>query len=98
MRIEYKSKQLQRICEDVGAAVQKYGVRMAELIHQRIDQLNATDSVEMLLQYRIGRCHRLTGDRAGQYSMDLVHPYRLVFEQKDSITITVKILEVVDYH
>lgn len=25
------------------------------------------------------RCHELTGDRAGQLSIDLDHPYRLVF-------------------
>jgi hypothetical protein len=26
------------------------------------------------------RCHELKGDRAGQLSVDLVHPYRLIFE------------------
>ncbi len=27
-----------------------------------------------------GRCHELTGDRARQLSIDLDHPYRLIFE------------------
>lgn len=26
-----------------------------------------------------GRCHELKGNRVGQLSIDLVHPYRLVF-------------------
>ena len=26
-----------------------------------------------------GRCHELTGDRAGQLALDLDHPYRLIF-------------------
>jgi proteic killer suppression protein len=26
-----------------------------------------------------GRCHELVGDRAGQLSLDLVHPQRLIF-------------------
>ncbi|MBW4578676.1 MAG: hypothetical protein KME42_03765 [Tildeniella nuda ZEHNDER 1965/U140] len=26
-----------------------------------------------------GRCHELTGDQAGQLSLDLDHPYRLLF-------------------
>ena len=27
-----------------------------------------------------GRCHELIGDRGGQLSLDLDHPYRLIFE------------------
>jgi proteic killer suppression protein len=30
-----------------------------------------------------GRCHELTGNRAGTLSLDLVHPYRLIFEPAD---------------
>jgi proteic killer suppression protein len=26
------------------------------------------------------RCHELVGDRAGQFSLDLNHPYRLIIE------------------
>ena len=28
----------------------------------------------------MGRCHQLRGNRAGQLSLDLDHPYRLIFE------------------
>jgi proteic killer suppression protein len=27
-----------------------------------------------------GRCHEVVGNRAGQLSLDLDHPYRLIFE------------------
>ena len=50
--------------------------------NQRIDEIKAALSVEMLLQFKIGRCHKLKGNRKDQYAMDLVHPYRLVFEKK----------------
>lgn len=30
-----------------------------------------------------GRCHELKGERAGQLSVDLVHPHRLVFVPSD---------------
>lgn len=33
-----------------------------------------------MIQFRIGRCHPLHNNRKGQYAVDLVHPYRLVFE------------------
>lgn len=71
---------------------------MAEVIHLRIDQISAVDSVECLLQYRIGRCHLLTGDRRNQYAVDLIHPYRLIFKKVEIENQCVCILEIVDYH
>ena len=67
-------------------------------IHQRIDEISAADTVEEMIRFRIGRCHPLTENRKGEYAVDLVHPYRLVFTQRgDKIQIAV-IQEIVDYH
>lgn len=71
---------------------------MAELIHQRIDQIRAADSVEQMIQFRIGRCHQLSQDRQGQYAVDLVHSQRLVFEKKGNEIQIANIIEIVDYH
>lgn len=71
---------------------------MAELIHLRIDQLNATETVEEMINFSIGRCHQLNGNREGQYALDLVHPYRLIFVKIDDQIQIVKIIEIVDYH
>ncbi len=71
---------------------------MANKIQQRIDEIRASDTVEMMIQYRIGRCHPLMNNRKGQFAMDLVHPYRLVFEKHGDRIQIVKILEIVDYH
>lgn len=71
---------------------------MAELIHLRIDQLNATETVEEMINFSIGRCHQLNGNREGQYVLDLVHPYRLIFVKIDDQIQIVKIIEIVDYH
>ncbi len=96
--IHYKTKKLRKICENAEAAVKTYGLQMAAKIHQRIDEISSADSVEELVQYRIGRCHPLTGKREGQYAMDLTHPYRLVFTEEDDFTVSVRIEEIVDYH
>lgn len=58
-----------------------------------------------------GRLHELTGDRKGQFAMDLLHPYRLIFEPTENppplkddggldwLQITaVTIVEIADYH
>jgi hypothetical protein len=47
---------------------------------------------------RLGRCHPLYGDRLGQYAMDLIHPYRLIFTQYGNTVDIVEIQEIVDYH
>ena len=71
---------------------------MAELIHLRIDQLNSAETVEEMINFSIGRCHQLNGNREGQYALDLVHPYRLIFVKIDDQIQIVKIIEIVDYH
>ncbi len=71
---------------------------MTEKIHMRIDQIASADTIEMMIQYNIGRCHSLTNNRKGQYAMDLVHPYRLVFEKQGEEIQIAHILEIVDYH
>jgi len=47
---------------------------MADKIHQRIDEICAVDTVEIMIQFHIGRCHALKQNRKGQYALDLVHP------------------------
>ena len=98
LRVTYKSDSLERTCTMYSVAKRKYGERMANLIHQRVDELNAALSVEMLVQYSIGRCHPLDGDRKGEYAMDLVHPYRLIFEHRKTEIYLVRIIDIEDYH
>lgn len=98
IEIEYRTGKLRKVCTDAEFATKEYGSEMAEKIHQRIDELSAATSVEMLVQFGIGRCHPLSQNRKGQYAMDLTHPYRLVFKKIDRNRIAVEILEIVDYH
>lgn len=98
MEVTYKSQKLEKCCTDARVAEKTYGREMAAKIHQRIDEISAADNVEMLVQNRLGRCHALTQNRKGQYAMDLVHPYRLVFEKKGNEIQIANILEIVDYH
>lgn len=72
--------------------------RWQKKIHQRIDEIEAAPNVEVMIQFGIGRCHRLKGKRKNQYAVDLVHPYRLVFEKKGKEIQIANIMEIVDYH
>ena len=64
----------------------------------RIDEISAADTVEMMIKFHIGRCHSLINNCKGQYAVDLIHPYRLVFEKYSDIIQIAYIVEIVDYH
>lgn len=98
MDITYRNKKIEKICTDARTAERTYGKEMSEKIHQRIDEITAADTVEMMIQFHIGRCHSLTQNRKGQYAVDLVHPYRLVFEKNGNEIQIANVLEIVDYH
>lgn len=103
MKILFRTKKLEKNCTDARLTRKFYG-ESAELIHQRISEIKAADTVEELVKYRIGRCHSLYDEnnkrrtRINQYAMDLKHPYRLVFEKiGDEIQIA-NIVSIEDYH
>ena len=98
MEVQYKNNRIRKVCTNANAARKEYGSTMAEKIHMRIDQIAAADSVEELVLYHIGRCHQLQGDRCGQYAMDLVQPYRMIFLQIGKDIQVAEIQEIVDYH
>jgi proteic killer suppression protein len=94
----YKNNKIMKVCTDTKVAEKTYGTKMAEKIDMRIGEISAADTVEMMIQFHIGRCHPLTQNRKGQYAVDLVHPYRLVFEKNGNEIQIANILEIVDYH
>lgn len=98
MKITYKNNKIKKVCTNVSEAEKRHGIEMAEKIMLRIDQISAALSVEMMIQFRIGRCHQLKGNRKNQFAVDLVHPYRLVFEKKGTEIQIANIIEIIDYH
>ena len=98
MKIEYKTKKMEKICTIASEAQKAYGVKMMYKIHQRISEIKAAETVEELVQFHVGKCHQLQQKRKNQYAMDLAQPMRLVFEKKGEEIQIVQILEIVDYH
>jgi len=79
MVIIFSDRKLGKVVNDHRRLVRGYGDRQAELIRRRLDELRAADNLEVLRYLPQARCHELSSDRAGQLSVDLVHPYRLIF-------------------
>lgn len=98
MDVRYRNNKIEKVCTNASVARKKYGNEAARKIAQRIGEISAMPSIEMMIEHRVGRCHSLVGDRAGQYAVDLVHPLRMVFTKEGDSVQVATIEEIVDYH
>ena len=82
MDISFKNKKLEKEFNE-GAQLNKvHGNKRAQKIRMRMAALRAAESLMDFWPPKSGpsRCHELTqGKRKGQLSVDLDHPYRLIF-------------------
>jgi plasmid maintenance system killer protein len=76
--ISFRANSLRRDLNESARLRKRYGPEMAEVIRQRLDDLRAARSLADMRNLP-GRCHELTGGRAGQLSLDLRGPFRLLF-------------------
>lgn len=82
MDIFFHHGKLEKECNDFKRLQRVYGNRRATLIRRRLDALAAAAVLEDL-RNAPGRLHGLRGDRQGQLSLDLDHPYRLIITPGD---------------
>ena len=80
MDILFRASKLRKECNNSVLAVRRYGPEMATLLRRRLDEILAAGTLADLRTLPQIRCHELTGNKKGQLSVDLKHPYRLLFE------------------
>jgi proteic killer suppression protein len=85
MDITFNSKKLAKQLNDDKAMVKAYGAVSARKLQKILTQFHAAPNLgNFAPPYSPPhRCHELTGNRKGQLSVDVEHPYRLVFEPAD---------------
>lgn len=83
MLISFKTKKLQRICSESREMQKHLGPAMARKLQRRMMELKAAETLSDVSRLPPPRCHELANDRAGQFSVDLDHPYRLLFIPAD---------------
>lgn len=79
MIIVFRDPDFQVACNDVRLRDRKFGKLRGKKLGRRLDDLKAAASLAAMRNLP-GRCHELLYDRHGQLSLDLDHPYRLIFE------------------
>lgn len=79
MDIVFKNNKFEKECNNQRLLEKQHGKERAKRIRRRLDDLRAANVLEDMRNLP-GRCHELLHDRSGQLSVDLDHPYRLIFE------------------
>jgi toxin HigB-1 len=97
MRLDYATRDLERICTDARRMQTTYGTNVAKKLKLRLAELAYVDEMSDLLAGP-GRWEELTGDRAGQWSARLTANWRLIVRPERRGVTTVIIVEIVDYH
>lgn len=80
MDILFATRALQKDCSSEERTRRRWGTECGKKIMQRLDDFRAANNLEIIRSLPAARCHELHGNRKGQLSVDVKHPYRLIFE------------------
>lgn len=111
MDIAFRTRKLEKTFNSAGTLRKAYGDRMAKTIMMRLAVLKNARNLGLVPTTPPDRRHQLRADRDEQFAVDLVQPYRLVFEPNhdplprredggidtDQVT-AITIVDVIDYH
>jgi plasmid maintenance system killer protein len=78
MIIVFEDRKFEKQCNNQSKLIKVQGAFRAKKIRLRLDDLKAALTLEDM-RNAPGRCHELHGNLADHLSLDLDHPYRLLF-------------------
>lgn len=79
MDVIFRTRKLEKQYSKSQEASKAYGSEVARRYVQRVNIIKAARSIEELEELPGLRCHRLKGDRKGQWAINLTGFWRLVF-------------------
>ena len=79
MEIRFRKVKLKKQYDDYRQAEKAYGVQVGRRYIQRINIVKNSASINDLIKIEALSCHRLKGDRKGQWALKLTGFYRLIF-------------------
>lgn len=110
MEVRFATRKLEKIFASQKELTRAYGPAQTKKIMMRMAVLRNAPNLATVPRTPPDRCHQLSQDRDEQYAVDLVHPFRIIFEIVDPIprdkdggidlssVTTIRILKMTDYH
>ena len=80
MEIRFNDKGDYKACKDGKKGMKRAFNQLATKIEQRLNELMAAPSLGTISKLPPPRCHELTGDKKGSFTVDLNGPFRLMFK------------------
>ena len=109
MNVIYSNKMRKKLSSPFE--IQKAFGTMAKKVQSRLDDIIASPNLKVLIQIPAANCHELSGQRAGEWALNISGNHRMIFEidhdpvpRKDNgeietIQVTdIRIIETTDYH
>lgn len=83
MELHIRDNKLRKALETEASRRHRFGADTAKKLEVRLKLLQAAESLADLWPPKRlpERCHELEGQRKGTFSIDLKHPYRLLFKE-----------------
>lgn len=78
MNIDYKTNKLRKQLSNLSEIKKHFGAN-AKRVNQRMEDITASNNLQVLCSIPQANCHPLTGDRAGEWAVDVSANYRLIF-------------------
>jgi plasmid maintenance system killer protein len=110
MNIQYGNNKIKKQLSSASEIKKAFGV-LAKKVNMRLEEIKASPNLAGLMQIPACNCHRLFGDRAGEWAVTISGNDRMIFEIKNdpiplredksinTVNVTdIKIIEIVDYH
>lgn len=94
MEIKFKTRILEKCYTAHKEAVKSFGEQVARKYVQRVNIIKAAKNLDELKTLPGLRCHPLTGNRQGQFAINLTGFYRLIFTLEGKLLQIVSIEEV----
>ncbi|VTR62450.1 killer suppression protein HigA [Actinobacillus pleuropneumoniae] len=111
MDIYFKDRKLEKAMNNERDCIKMWGADNARKIMTRMAELKAADNLSIIPHVPPARLHLLTGNRAGQFSVSVKDPFRIIFKPEEdpppyttdggidkNLVTKIRIIEVGDYH
>jgi proteic killer suppression protein len=110
MNVKYRRNKLEKQLSSASEIKKSFGAN-AKRVSSRMDDIQSSPNLTVLIQIPAARCHQLTGDRRSEWALNVSANDRLIFEishdpvplNRDgsintNLVTDICILEIVDYH
>ncbi|MBS1527435.1 MAG: killer suppression protein HigA [Bacteroidetes bacterium] len=82
MEIHYAGNKMEKKLSSATEIKKAFGTN-ALRVQRRIDEIRASPCLAVLMQIPAANCHRLTGNRKGEWALNISANHRMIFEIAD---------------